>query len=238
MAERQRAVDVRWLGVVDYDEAWEMQKSLVAAARESEHDDRLYLLEHPAVYTLGRRARLENVLLDDSARRAAGIALRHIDRGGDVTYHGPGQLVGYPILDLKRLYAARGLAHPDLHLYLREIEETLIRALAHFGLCGRRYEGYTGVWVDGKAGPLKIAAIGIKVSSRGISSHGFALNVDPEMSHFAGIVPCGIVEHGVTSMARQLSRAVTVEEVLDPITVAFATVFDIEARVVMPSQTA
>jgi lipoate-protein ligase B len=225
------------LGTVDYDEAWEMQKSLTAAARATEHSDRLFLLEHPAVYTLGRRARKENVLLDEDERRTAGIALRHIDRGGDVTYHGPGQLVGYPILDLRRLYAARGFARPDLHLYLREIEETVIRALATFGLRGRRYEGYTGVWVDGKEGPLKIAAIGIKVSSRGISSHGFALNVDPDLRRFEGIVPCGIAEHGVTSMARQLSRVLKVEDVLDPITEAFASVFDVEARFVMPSQT-
>lgn len=237
MAESKRAVDVSWLGAVEYDEAWEMQKTLVAAARESEHMDKLLLLEHPAVYTLGRRARNENVLLDDDERRAAGIALRHIDRGGDVTYHGPGQLVGYPILDLKRLYAARGFARPDLHLYLREIEETVIRALADFGIRGWRYEGYTGVWVDGKDGPSKIAAIGIKVSSRGISSHGFALNVDPDLRRFEGIVPCGIAEHGVTSMARQLWQTVMVEDVLHPITDAFASVFDVEARFVMPSQT-
>lgn len=232
------SVAARWLGLVDYDEAWDLQKKLVAVRHGAEHDDQLLLLEHPPVYTVGRRGRAEHILLDEDARREAGIAVRWIDRGGDVTYHGPGQLVGYPILDLKRLYAARGFARPDLHLYLREIEETVIRVLDQFDIQGRRFDGYTGVWVDAEQGPLKIAAIGIKVSSRGISSHGFALNVDPNLRHFEGIVPCGIKDHGVTSMAQQLQQSVTVADVVDPLLGAISTVFGIDARFVRPSQKA
>jgi lipoyl(octanoyl) transferase len=230
-------VEVQWLGRVAYDDAWQLQKSAVEAFRDGGRRDKLLLLEHPAVYTLGRRAQIENVLMDEQARREAGIALRRVDRGGDVTYHGPGQLVGYPILNLRRLYGARGFARPDLHLYLREIEETVIRTLKQFGIHGWRYEGYTGVWVDGEDGPLKIAAIGIRVNSRGISSHGFALNVDPDLRHFEGIIPCGIVGHGVTSMARQLRRPVTVTDVLEPVQNAFSTVFGVNVWFVRPFQT-
>lgn len=228
-----QTVEVQWLGQVEYAQAWDLQKELVAArSSERDDDDRLLLLEHPPVYTLGRSGRIENLLLDEEARRREGIAVHWVDRGGDITYHGPGQLVGYPILNLKRLYSARGFARPDLHLYLREIEETLIQALETFGIRGRRYEGYTGVWVDADEGPRKIAAIGVKVSSKGISSHGFALNVCPNLGHFDGIVPCGIEEHGVTSMAEILRRPVTVGDVLSPVVAAFAGVFRADARFV------
>lgn len=225
-------VEVQWLGQVEYAQAWNLQKELVAARNGERDDDRLLLLEHPPVYTLGRSGRVENLLLDEEARRREGIAVHWVDRGGDITYHGPGQLVGYPILDLKRLYRARGFARPDLHLYLREIEETLIQALETFGIRGRRYEGYTGVWVDEEDGPRKIAAIGVKVSSKGISSHGFALNVCPNLGHFEGIVPCGIEEHGVTSMAKSMKRQIAVADVLSPVVAAFAGVFQLDARFV------
>lgn len=225
-------VEVQWLGQVEYAQAWDLQKELVAARNSERDDDRFLLLEHPPVYTLGRRGRDENLLLDDEARRREGITVHWVDRGGDITYHGPGQLVGYPILDLKRLYRARGFARPDLHLYLREIEETLIQALETFGIRGRRYEGYTGVWVDEEDGPRKIAAIGVKVSSKGISSHGFALNVSPNLGHFEGIVPCGIEEHGVTSMAKMMKRPIAIGDVLSPVVAAFAGVFQVNARFV------
>ncbi|HZD11367.1 MAG TPA: lipoyl(octanoyl) transferase LipB [Candidatus Binatia bacterium] len=225
-------VEVRWLGLVAYEEAWDLQKRLVADSRRAAHQDQLLLLEHPPVYTLGRSGHAEHLLLDEDTARREGIAVYWVDRGGDVTYHGPGQLVGYPILDLRRLYASRGLPRPDLHGYLREIEETIIRALDELGIRGWRYKGFTGVWVDGDDGPSKIAAIGVKVSSNGVSSHGFALNVDPNLHHFRGIVPCGIQEYGVTSMAQLLGQPIAVGDVLAPLVAAFSRAFGLEVQFV------
>lgn len=219
---------VIWAGCVDYTVAWEWQKKLVVEKAGTDRPDNLILLEHPPVYTLGRSGRLENLLLDENERARQGIDLFWVDRGGDITYHGPGQLVGYPILDLKRLHTAYGLPRPDLHRYLRDIEEVVIQTLAHFNLVGRRYEGYTGVWVDTTVGPHKIAAIGVKVSSRGISSHGFALNVDPDLTHFQGIVPCGIHEHGVTSMAKLLQRPLAVTDLIQPLITIYGRVMQVE----------
>jgi lipoate-protein ligase B len=182
------------LGRVPYGEAWELQRRLVAQRRAEAIPDTLVLLEHPPTYTVGRSGSLANVLLDAAARERAGIALYEVDRGGDATYHGPGQVVGYPIVDLRR----RG---GDVHAHLRAIEELLIRALADFGVAGERDGRYTGVWVGG----AKVAAIGVKVSA-GVASHGFALNVDPDFGHWAGIVPCGIRDRGVTSLARLLGE--------------------------------
>lgn len=221
-------LEVEWAGQVDYMTAWEMQKDLVAERKGASLPDRLLLLEHPPTYTLGRSGRLENMLLDEDALAAEGFSLHRVDRGGDITYHGPGQLVGYPIINLKRLQQRDGRSRPDLHLYLRQIEEVIIQALAGLGVAGWRYDGYTGVWVTCPDGPRKIAAIGIKVSARGISSHGFALNVNPNMAHFAGIVPCGIVEHGVTSLAALVERPLTVIDLLKPIVAAVANVFNME----------
>lgn len=225
----------RWLGVVEYDEAWALQRDLVGAVQRGGSEDQLLLLEHPAIYTLGRSGSEENIIFDDAQLRQRGIAVKWVDRGGDITYHGPGQLVGYPILDLKRIYGNRGYARPDLHRYLREIEEIIILTLDEFGIQGWRFEGYTGVWVDGSEGPLKIAAIGIKVNSKGISSHGFALNVDPDLDLFQGIIPCGIREHGVTSMAQQLQRPVAVEDLFSPLTMALSSVLKVDARFVTRS---
>ncbi|SRR5690554_1647247 len=225
-------VEVEWLGRVEYGAAWDLQKKLVAGRQGQQADDRLLLLEHPAVYTLGRSGHEENLLLDEQERERQGIALYYVDRGGDITYHGPGQLVGYPILDLKRLFARRGYERPDLHQYLRDVEEVIIQTLATFDVHAWRYAGYTGVWVDGDEGPEKIAAIGVKVSSKGISSHGFALNVDPNLAHFEGIVPCGIREHGVTSLARLLERPLAVTDVIPAVIEAFSTVFEQQTRFV------
>lgn len=227
-------IQVKWIGRIPYAQAWDTQKELVAEMRAQGGDDQLLLLEHDPVYTLGRSGQEANLLLDEAARRQAGIALYWVDRGGDITYHGPGQLVGYPILNIKRLHRAQGLSRPDLHLYLRQLEDVIIGTLAEFDITGRRYPGYTGVWVDTPAGPRKIAAIGVKVNAGGITSHGFALNVDPDLSHFAGIIPCGIQEHGVTSMAQLLPRPVTITSVLMPLIDAFTGVFPVETRFVSP----
>jgi lipoate-protein ligase B len=161
------------------------------------------LVEHPPVYTLGRAARgsRANLIWEPEKRAQEGIAFVEVDRGGDVTYHGPGQLVGYPILDLN------GYGR-DLHQYLRNLEEALIRALHDFGIEAGRIPPHTGVWV----GNEKIAAIGVK-ASKWVTQHGFALNVDPNLDHFQGIIPCGIHDKGVTSMARLLGRPIILEEI-------------------------
>jgi lipoyl(octanoyl) transferase len=185
--------------------------------------DTLLLLEHPPTITLGRGADRAHVLASADQLDEQGIERVDTDRGGDVTYHGPGQLVGYPILDLQQ-----PPHRPDLHGYLRRLEETLIRALGECGIAGDRFSTYTGVWiVPPAAPPKKIAAIGIRIS-RWITRHGFALNVCPNLEHFASIVPCGIHDYGVTSMSRVLGRSVTVSEVTPAVIQAFAEVFDLE----------
>lgn len=224
-------VQTEWLGRLAYHDAWALQKTTVADIANADRAavaGRLLLLEHPPTYTFGRKGQRANLLFDEARLEQEGIETLWVDRGGDVTYHGPGQLVGYPILDLK---AMQQRPRPDLHLYLRQLEEVIIQALATVGVAGWRFPGYTGVWVDhprfGREEPLKIAAIGIKVSGSGISSHGFALNVDPMLHHFAGIVPCGISDHGVTSLGELTGRPWTVEEILPTVLSAFARVFDV-----------
>jgi lipoyl(octanoyl) transferase len=169
------------LGVVPYEEAWELQRELVARRRAGAIPDTLVLLEHPAVYTIGRGGSRANVLVDH-------VPVIEVDRGGDATYHGPGQLVGYPIVDLRE----RG---GDVHRYLRDLEDLLLGVLDEYGVVGERDERYTGVWTS--AG--KVAQIGVKVSG-GIASHGFALNVDTDPLAWAGIIPCGIRDRAVTSL--------------------------------------
>ena len=204
------------LGRVEYAAAWELQRRLVEARRAGEVGDVLILLEHPHVYTLGRRADESHVLVGEAGLAALGASLFRIDRGGDVTYHGPGQLVGYPILDLKR----RGA---DVHRYVHDVEEVIVRTLADFGIAGGRLAGYPGVWV----GDEKVAAIGVKVA-HWVSSHGFALNVDPDLSYFGHIVPCGLHDRGVTSIARLLGRPVGLEEAASRLEARFAEVFGCE----------
>jgi lipoyl(octanoyl) transferase len=188
-------------GRLPYLDAWQLQRDLVARRRAGAIPDALVLLEHPPTYTIGRSGSAASLLLDGAAREAAGIELVESDRGGDATYHGPGQVVGYPIVDLR----TRG---GDVHRYLRDVEEILLRALSEFGLVGERDGRYTGVWV----GRAKVAAIGVKVSG-GVTSHGFAINVDPNFDHWAGIIPCGIHDRGVTSLARLLGRPPTAARV-------------------------
>jgi lipoyl synthase len=199
----------RWLGSVSYREAEVLQRAIHARAS----DDYLLLQEHPHVYTMGSSARPEHVLRDPSS---VGADLVSADRGGDVTYHGPGQLVGYPIVSLQEWRAGQR----DVVAYVRRLEDVLISMLADFGIGAVRSPGYTGVWV----GDEKIAAIGVRVS-RGRTRHGFALNVDPDLSMFEHIVPCGIRDRGVTSMARLLGRRVETREVVDRAVVRFADAF-------------
>jgi lipoyl(octanoyl) transferase len=197
-----RPLEVRRLGLVPYGEGLAIQDDLVRRRRAGEIPDTLLLLEHTHVITLGSGAHDENVLVGPEERAARGIELYPTGRGGDVTYHGPGQLVGYPILDLKP-------DRQDLHRYLRDLEEMLIGVLGEFGLRGGRKEGLTGVWVDDR----KVAAIGVRVGSGWITSHGFALNVSTDLSFFGAIVPCGIRGHGVGSISQELGRPVAMADV-------------------------
>jgi lipoate-protein ligase B len=211
---------VVWLGRQDYQEAWKLQKETAGERLAGELPDTLLLLEHPPTITLGRAADRSHLRASAAELERAGITVVESDRGGDVTYHGPGQLVGYPILNLREPPHT-----PDLHAYLRALEETLIRALAVFGVIAGRFPGYTGVWTRlDTPHPEKIAAIGIK-SSRWITLHGFALNVCPDLSHFDRIVPCGIHEYGVTSLSRLLDRPVAMAAVLPSVEAAFLEVF-------------
>jgi len=199
----------RWLGSVPYREGEALQRAI----HEHAPDDYLLLQEHPHVYTMGSSARPEHVLREPSS---VGAELVSADRGGDVTYHGPGQLVGYPIVSLEEWRAGQR----DVIAYVRRLEDVLISVLADFGIGAGRSPGYTGVWF----GEEKIAAIGVRVS-RGRTRHGFALNVDPDLSMFGHIVPCGIRDRGVTSMARALGRRVEMREVVDRVVVRFADAF-------------
>lgn len=208
--------DPLWIiqpGRVAYPEAVALQERLNRARQEGRIPDTLLLLEHPPVITLGRGAHAEHVVADPESLARRGVPVYETARGGDVTYHGPGQLVGYPIFDL----TARGR---DVHRYLRDVEEALIRALATWGLEGERVPGLTGVWV----GRDKVAAIGIGVR-RWVTWHGFALNVSTELDAFELIVPCGIRDRGVTSLQKLLGHEVPAPQVTDAIVDAFAAVF-------------
>jgi len=209
-------VEINRLGVVSYEEAVALQHRLVQARKAGAIPDQLLLLEHPPVITLGVKTRTDrsHVLATDELLKARGVELFESGRGGDVTFHGPGQLVGYPILDLKP-------DRCDVHRYVRDLEEVLIRAVAGFGVTAAPAPGLTGVWV----GPDKLAAIGVRIS-RWITSHGFALNVNTDLSHFDLIVPCGIRGRGVTSLQRILGRTVDMVEVERTVIDAFAQVFD------------
>lgn len=220
---------VEKIGRIPYPLAWQKQRDIAALlAQNPAEPDRLLLLEHPPTYTFGRRASADNLLFDEARLAAEGITTHWVDRGGDVTYHGPGQLVGYPILNLPRL---QNRPQPDLHRYLRDLEQVIIDTLAALDVTAWRYSGYTGVWVDqaseqtGAIEPHKMAAIGVKVSGDGISSHGFALNVAVNMAHFAGIIPCGIDDHPVTSLDRFLGRPVTLDEVIPHAILSFQNIF-------------
>jgi lipoyl(octanoyl) transferase len=196
-------VDVKHLGLVDYQAALDLQKDLVEQRKQGLIPDQLLLLEHPHVITLGARNHnaSSNVLESPEALARRGVAVFETGRGGDVTYHGPGQLVGYPIVELPG-------DRRDVHRYVRDLEEVLIEAVSDFGIAAARVPGLTGIWV----GNDKLAAIGVRIS-RWVTSHGFALNVSTDLSNFGLIVPCGITGKGVTSMERLLGRPVPMAEV-------------------------
>jgi len=218
-------VVVRRLGVVAYDQALELQRGLVEARKTGSIPDQLLLLEHPPVITLGAKVRNDrsHVLASEEALARTGVGLFETGRGGDVTYHGPGQLVGYPILDLRP-------DRCDAHRYVRDLEQVMIDAAAAFGIEAARVPGLTGAWV----GRDKLAAIGVRIS-RWVTSHGFAFNVSTDLAHFKLIVPCGIADRGVTSLSRLLDRDVGVAAVEDAVIAAFGGVF---GREMVPDLTA
>jgi lipoyl(octanoyl) transferase len=204
------------LGRTEYRSCWTVQQRLFELRSAGRIPDTLLLTEHDHVYTIGKTGNENHLLADASELASRGVAVVYSDRGGDITYHGPGQLVGYPILDLMSYYC-------DLHRYLRDLEEVVIRTLALDGVCARRLAGYTGVWV----GKEKICAIGVK-SSRWVTMHGFALNVSTDLSFFERIIPCGIFEHGVTSMDVVLGRPVSRDEIASRLVGEFGEVFEAE----------
>ena len=207
---------VRHLGRVPYAEGLQIQEQLVAERQAGRIVDVLLLLEHEPVFTMGRNARAENVLLSSEALRSRGFEIFETGRGGDVTYHGPGQVVGYPILELPA-------DRRDVHRYVRDLEEVMIRACADYGITAGRIQGKTGTWV----GEEKIGAIGVRIA-RWVTSHGFALNVTNDLAPFALIVPCGIHGLGVTSLSRLLGRDVPVDEATGRLAAHLASVFDLE----------
>jgi lipoyl(octanoyl) transferase len=232
--DRPKTCLVHYLGLTPYRQAWELQTQLAEEIAAGDRSATLLLLEHPHTFTLGRSGHRENLLWDQAERERRSIELFDVDRGGDITYHGPGQLVGYPLLPLGVVDGHGHLPGPDYLEYLRKLEQVLIDALAEYGINGRRVSGLTGVWIQtDKAGPqgqelAKIAAIGVKVDVHGVSRHGFALNVNPDMSYWQGIVPCGLVDHPVTSMAEWLSQPPIVEEVAQTVATHFSHVFSLE----------
>lgn len=218
----------RDLGQMNYQAAWDLQESLLKenvrrkSAPESSVATEHYLLfvEHPPVYTLGKSGNKENVLLSDEELQANHIEFFHTNRGGDITFHGPDQIVGYPILDLERYYT-------DIGKYLRNIEEVIILTMAEYGIKGERSAGETGVWIDPElpGRERKICAIGVRCS-RWVTMHGFAFNVNTDLSYFNHIIPCGIVNKQVTSLQRELGRALEMQEVKEKVKRNFECVFE------------
>jgi lipoyl(octanoyl) transferase len=214
-SQADRILETRRLGLIAYDEALKLQRSFVEARREGRVADLLLLLQHPHVLTFGVNtgSSRAHILASPARLVASGVTLHEAGRGGDVTYHGPGQLVGYPVIDLKP-------DRRDVHRYVRDLEEVMLRTAASFGVTATRVKGLTGVW----CGDEKLGAVGVRIS-RWITSHGFALNIDPDLGYFDMIVPCGIPDRGVTSLARLLRCNVDMQEVEDVLIGHFAEVF-------------
>lgn len=213
-----RSVGVINLGRTDYKGCWDLQQRLFDQRSAGEVSDLLLLTEHDHVYTIGKGGDKNHLLANDEELESRGVAVYQNDRGGDITYHGPGQLVGYPILDLNNYYL-------DLHRYLRDLEEVIIRTLAGYGVSASRNADYTGVWV----GNDKICAIGVK-TSRWITMHGFAFNVNTDLSYFERIIPCGILEKGVTSLQQILGRKIDLSDVAAQVVEKFSLVFQAQAH--------
>jgi lipoate-protein ligase B len=255
-------VEVLDLGLIEYERAWTLQEDCAREIAEGKRAPTLLLLEHPHVYTFGRRGQQENLLWGESQLKEKGIAIHWVDRGGDVTYHGPGQLVGYPLLPLGaqslREAPPRGptlqsrsqetsdsmrIPNADYVGYVRKLEKTLIVALARLGLAAGQRPGLTGVWIqadvhsrcprckpEDRKKPAKIAAIGVKVDARGISRHGFALNVNPNMDYWEGIIACGLQDEPVVSLADLFPDPPSMEHVKAEVVNAFGEVFQVEAK--------
>lgn len=224
-------ISVLQLGTLDYATALRLQEKLVSLRKEGRIGDVLLMLEHTPVITLGRNAKSKNILASPELLAQRGVEVFECDRGGDVTFHGPGQLVGYPIFDL-RGFPSEGGTRKTLGAieYVRRLEEVLIRTCADFGIPAKRIPGLTGVWTDPEAGKHgvkegKIAALGVHIS-RGVTSHGIALNVKTDLGFFDLIVPCGIASKPVTSMSRELGRPVSMQEVAHSLSRNFGTVFN------------
>lgn len=197
-----------------YRPVWDFQRRLQQLRIDQKIPDTLIFVEHDPVYTIGKNGSDLHVIASGEFLKEKGIEVVHVDRGGDVTYHGPGQLVGYPIFDLRQ-------HRQSVSFFMRQLEQVFIETLAEFGLKGRREEGYTGVWI----GDEKIAALGVRIS-RWVTMHGFAFNVNTDLSHYAGIIPCGIFHKGVTSLEKELGRPVDMEAVKEAVLRAFQNVFE------------
>jgi lipoate-protein ligase B len=234
------------LGLIEYETAWKLQEQYAVEIAEGKRSPTLLLLEHPHVYTFGRRGKQENLLWGEAQLKEKGIAIHWVDRGGDVTYHGPGQLVGYPLIPLSPLPSSLGTENrgvgriPDADYvgYVRKLENVLIVALARLGLAAGQRSGLTGVWIqadvhsrcprckpEDRQKPAKIAAIGVKVDARGISRHGFALNVNPDMDYWDGIIACGLQDEPIVSLADLFSEPPSMERVKHEVSMAFSEVF-------------
>jgi len=209
------------LETIDYKEAWNLQKQIFEQRYKDEIDDTLLLLEHPHTYTLGKTAHRENLIGNDEFLAKNNVSVYEIDRGGDITYHGPGQIVGYPIINLNNWQR-------DTHKYLRALEEVIIKTCENYNLSAKCVPGFTGVWIDDR----KIAAIGVKIS-RWITMHGFAFNVNTDLSLFNGIIPCGIKDKAVTSLQKELGKEIELNEVKEKLLFHFKGVFNYDEIVRM-----
>jgi lipoyl(octanoyl) transferase len=249
-------VDVCDLGLIEYEQAWKLQDEYAVEIAGGTRPPTLLVLEHPHVYTFGRKGHSENLLWDDQQLKERGIKVHWVDRGGDVTYHGPGQLVGYPLIPLQPLTGlhnnraalknmatleSKKIPDADYVGYIRKLEQTLIVALARLGLAAGQVPGWTGVWVqpdifsrcprckpEDRKKPAKIAAIGVKVDVHGISRHGFALNVNPDMTYWDGIIGCGLADQPIVSLADLLPHSPDMQTVKKEVVTAFAEIFGYE----------
>jgi len=229
------------LGLIEYETAWKLQDQYAVEIAEGKRPPTLLLLEHPHVYTFGRRGKQENLLWGEQQLKEKGIAIHWVDRGGDVTYHGPGQLVGYPLIPLGQVSSDNKLPQADYVGYVRKLEKVIITALARLGLVAGQRQGLTGVWIqadvhsrclhckpEDRKKPAKIAAIGVKVDARGVSRHGFALNVNPDMEYWDGIIACGLQDEPVVSLADLFESPPSMERVKQEVVKAFGEVFGSE----------
>jgi lipoate-protein ligase B len=235
-----RTCDVFRLGTIDFASSRAIQEDLASEITAGKRGSALILLEHPHTFTFGRRGKSENLLWDERELATRSVEVHWTDRGGDATYHGPGQLVGYPVLPLGRLKEDGRLLKGDYVGYLRDLETTLIRALAGLGLAAGQRKDHTGVWVQpdvasrckncppaARKVPSKLASIGVRVTAQGISQHGFALNVAPDMQYWEGIVACDLPETPMVSLANLLEPAPTMEQVTEAIVTEFGNVFQL-----------